>query len=165
MHWARLAPELPATVTIVRSWIMALSPALLGALDDPHQPPALVLRHRPRLHEADDVADLALVGLVVHLELGPAPHVAAVSRVLHQALDRDHDRFLHPIAHHLADPDLPAIALGRHEAAFSLSFWFSTVIRRASSRRPARILSGLSSCFIELRNRRLNSSVRSSWIR
>src|SRR5882762_6484957 len=42
------------------------------------------------------------------------------------------------------------------------SFSFSTVSSRAISRRLSRILSGLSSCFRELRKRRLNSSSRSS---
>src|SRR5580765_5367411 len=187
MHWARLAPELSATVTMVRSWIMSLRP-----FDDFHEPPALVLRDRARLHEAHEVADLALVLLVVDLELAPPANVTAVRRVLHQALDGNDDGLLHAVAHHPADPDLPAIACrhrlrhapstsstrGSSEAGdrarsaaandyafFSRSFSPSTVSRREISRRPSRILSGLSSCFIEFRKRRLNSSSRSSEIR
>src|SRR5437899_2141893 len=110
MHWARFAPELSATVTIVRSWIMAWAPGLPGALDELHEAPALVLGHGPGLHEADDVADLALVLLVVDLELLPPPHVAAHGGVLNESLD-GHDRGLvHAIAHHLAGAELPAIA-------------------------------------------------------
>src|SRR5262252_5346841 len=142
MHCARLAPELSATVTIVRSWIMSLRP-----FDECDEAPALVLRQRTRLHEADRVADLALVLLVVDLELRAAPHVAAVRLVLHQPLDRHHHRLVHAVADHLAYPGLAAVANRRHR--FGHTFWPSfsrrTVIRRAISRRPARILSGLSS--------------------
>src|SRR5262245_21577807 len=170
----------------------AWSPSL-RPLQHFHETPALVLRDRACLHEAHQIAHLALVLLVVDLELGPPAHVAAVRRVLHQALDGDHDGLLHPVAHHTADPDLPTIArrlrphhapshllaswrLGRAtdarahaplepQAFFSRSFSPSTVSNRAISRRPSRILSGLSSCFIELRKRRLNSSSLSSEIR
>src|SRR5262245_25064311 len=101
MHCARRAPELSATVSIVRSWIMIHStgprvpapvvPDLLGPLHELHETPALLLRQGPRLHEADDVPFLALVLLVVDLELAAPAHVAAVFRVLDQALDHDHD--------------------------------------------------------------------------
>src|SRR2546426_7079277 len=74
-----------------------------------HEPPALVLGDRARLHETHEVAHLALVLLVVDLELGPPTHVTTVRRVLHQALDGDHDGLLHAVADHPADPDLPAI--------------------------------------------------------
>src|SRR5262245_7050326 len=115
MHCARFAPELSATVTIVLSWItVSTSGALLRALDELDEPPALVLRHRPRLHEADRVADLALVRLVVNLELRAAADVAAVRGMLHQALDGDDDRRAHPVAHRLAHPKLSAIAYRRH---------------------------------------------------
>src|SRR5213083_3490330 len=98
MHWARLAPELSATVTMVRSWIMAGSPRRSSrALHDSHEAPPLVLRQRTRLGEPDDVADVTLVLLVVHLELLPAPHVSADRRMLHQTLDRDHDGLVHPV--------------------------------------------------------------------
>src|SRR5262245_7854499 len=133
---------------------------LLRLLHDLHETPALVLGDRPRLHEADRVADPALVLLVVHLELRPAPHVASVLRVLDQALDGHDDRLVHAIADHLAHAGLAAIALRGH--AFLPSFSRSTVSTRAISRRLSRILSGLSSCRMELRKRRLKSSSRSS---
>src|SRR5882672_8670981 len=125
MHWARLAPELSATVTMVRSWIM-FAPcwgrparsrpaprALAGALHESREAPALVLGQRTRLHEANDVPDAALVLLVVHLELLATAHVPPVGDVLHQALDGDDHGLLHAVAHHLAYAHFPAIAFGR----------------------------------------------------
>src|SRR5438046_6660342 len=114
MHWARFAPELSATVTIVRNWIMEMAPGLPGALDELHESPALVLGQRPGLHEADHVADLALVLLVMDFELLAPPHVAAHRGMPDQALD-GHDRgLLHAVAHHLAGAELSAIAFRRH---------------------------------------------------
>src|SRR5580765_5504509 len=134
MHWARFAPELSATVTMVLSWIISRpsasrpaswlrirrarrrpkpgqrSDGSLGPLDEPDEAPALVLRDRAGLHETDGVAHVTLVLLVVHLEFRPAADVAAVDRMLHQALDGDDDRLLHAIAHHLADSRLSAVA-------------------------------------------------------
>src|SRR5215510_3076711 len=121
MHWARFAPELSATVTIVRSWIIGMAPGLPGALDELHEAPALVLGHGPGLHEADHVTDLALVLLVVDLELLPPPHVAADRGVHDEPLDGDDHRLLHAIAHHLAGADLPAIAYRRHGVHAGLS--------------------------------------------
>src|SRR5262249_13155510 len=158
MHWARFAPELSATVTIVRSWIIGMAPGLPGALDELHEAPALVLGQGPGLHEADHVTDLAFVLLVVDLELLPPPHVAAHGGVLNQALDGHDHRLFHAIAHHLAGAELPAIANRRHgcrgacgRQRLARSFSLSTVSRRAISRRLSRILIGLSSCFIVFR--------------
>src|SRR5512140_449072 len=180
MHCARRAPELSATVSIVRSWIMVHSTGrgvrplvtgrtLLRPLHELDETPALVLRQGSRLHEADDVPFLALVLLVVHLELAAPAHVTLVLGVLHQALDHDHDRLVHLVGHHLADARLAATALlggfGSglrlgHHAVPPLLLLFSRAIsvsRRAMSRRVLRILSGLSSCRIELRKRCWNS--------
>src|SRR6516165_6324794 len=45
---------------------------LLGALsNDPDQPPALELGHRARFHDFNQVAEMGLVGLVVHMAYGP----------------------------------------------------------------------------------------------
>src|SRR5262249_40945613 len=101
MHWARFAPELSATVTMVRNWIMARSSRSSRPLDELQEAPPLVLGQRSRLHEADHVAHATLVLLVVHLEFLPATDVTAVRRVLHQALDGHHDRLVHPVAHDL----------------------------------------------------------------
>src|SRR5690242_10845752 len=118
MHWARRAPELSATVSIVRSWIMVHStgraqrPPVTGLLLRPlHEldgTPTLVLGQGPRLHEADDVPFLALVLLVVHLELAAPAHVTLVLGVLDQALDHDHDGLLHLVRHDLTDAHLAA---------------------------------------------------------
>src|SRR5256885_2623762 len=143
MHWARFAPELSATVTIVRSWIMNGS-RLPGALDELQESPALVLGHGPGLHEANHVTDLALVLLVVDLELLPPPHVAAHGGVLHEALDGHDDRLVHAIAHHLAGAGLPAIAYRRRRVSHGVqdrarpqrtarSFCFVTGSRRGIS--------------------------------
>src|SRR5262245_52843320 len=117
MHWARLAPELSATVTMVRSWIMRVPPwRSPGSFDDPDEPPPLVLGHRARLHEPDHVADAALVLLVVHLELLPTTHVAAEGGMLHEPLDGHDNSLVHAVAHHLAHAHLPSTAFrrGRH---------------------------------------------------
>src|SRR5512144_650716 len=108
MHWARFAPELSATVTMVLSWIMARSSRSPRPLDETEEAPPLVLGQRARLHEADDVSHAAFVLLVVHLELLPAAHIPAVRRVLHQPLDGHDCGLVHAVAHDLADTHLPA---------------------------------------------------------
>src|SRR5215831_21257039 len=101
MYWARFAPELSATVTMVRSWIIADSPERsLGALDEPHEAPPLVLRHRPRLHEADRIAHATFVLLVVHLELRALTDVTTHRRMLDEALDAHDHGLVHAVAHH-----------------------------------------------------------------
>src|SRR6187549_1113926 len=122
MHCALRAPELSATVSIVRSWIMVHSTGpiaapdtsgLLRPLHELDETPALLLRQGPGLHEADGVPFLALVLLVVNLEPGAPAHVALVHRVLDQALDHDHDRLVHLVRHDLADAQLaPSAFLG-----------------------------------------------------
>src|SRR6185369_1059833 len=135
----------------------------LGALHEFDEAPALVLGQGPGLHESNGVAHAAFVLLVVDLEPRPPPDVAAVRGMLDQALDRNHDRLVHTVADHFAQPDLAAMSSrGRR---FGHTFWPSfatwpsfppnTVRRRAISRRPCRILSGLSSCRMEFRKRRL----------
>src|SRR5262245_28480753 len=173
MHCARRAPELSATVSIVRSWIIVHSRgpfaapcrnlrSLLGPLHELDEPPALVLRHRARLHEADHVALFALVVLVVHLELAALADVPADRRVLDQTLDHHDARLVHLVRHDLADANLAATAVvGRaldlcgHPLVPPLAVLLcsSSVITRAMSRRVLRILSELSSCRIELRKR------------
>src|SRR6267142_1942256 len=64
MHWAFLAPELSATSSIVRGWIMAVGSASRGhARQDLPDAPALVLRERPSLFDQHPVAHLARIGL------------------------------------------------------------------------------------------------------
>src|SRR5258705_11358022 len=153
MHCALRAPELSATVSIVRSWIMVPSPGpraapgtsgLLRPLHELDETPALFLRQGPRLHEADGVPFLALVLLVVNLEPAAPAHVALVHRVLDQALDHDHDRLFHLVRHDLPDAHLAAAAvllfddcLGHH----AVPPFFRSVSTRAMSRRALRIFS------------------------
>src|SRR5688572_25858387 len=96
MHCTFLAPELSATSSIERGWIMGLR----RAGQDRADPPALVLAERTRLLDHHAVPDLALVAFVVRLELLRPPHDALVARVAVDALDLHHARLLHRVAHH-----------------------------------------------------------------
>src|SRR5258705_5836500 len=150
------------------------SPSALHALDEIEKPPAFVLAQGPCLHEADHVAHLAFVLLVVDFEPVPTAIVLAVGLVLHQSLDRDDDRLLHRVAHDLAGHHLPLTAARRFVLRHALTspepgslrmpFRCSVqmVRSRAMSRSFSRIETGFWSWRIELRNRRLKiSSVRS----
>src|SRR6185503_2637649 len=86
------------------------SSSALRAPDEIEEPPALLLAQGARLHEADHVAHLALVLLVVDLEPAPPADVLAVLRVLHQHLDRDDHRLLPGVAHDRSGHDLPPAA-------------------------------------------------------
>ena len=68
------------------------SPLGLGLGQDLAQTPALALRQRPRLLDANAVADLRGVGLVVRMEPARALDGPRVFRVLDAALDLDDDR-------------------------------------------------------------------------
>src|SRR4030088_863554 len=105
-----LAPLLSATSRTVVVWIMASS--LLRPDDDLGHAPALVLRHRPRLGDADGVAGLAGVGLVVRFVLLLLRHVLAVLAVLHAALDLHHHGLLHLVGEHHAHAALGRAARG-----------------------------------------------------
>src|SRR2546430_638142 len=102
MHRTSLAPLLSATLSRVSCWITSSAPAAsqraagpgslrsLGPLQDLDDPPALLLRLRTGLLDADAVADVEVVALVVHEELGRALHRLAVQRV-RLPLDHGHD--------------------------------------------------------------------------
>src|SRR5947209_18415092 len=89
---------------------------LLRLLDDLDDAPALVRRERPRLDDAHLVADRR-AALVVRHELRRAADVAAVLRVLDQAVNPDHAGLLHLVRRHDADllrrPPAPARLRGR----------------------------------------------------
>src|SRR3954466_8838314 len=91
MHRSSRAPVLSATRTLVSCWIMR-SP---GHLEDLGEPPALQLRQRPRLDDADEVAGLRLVLLVVCVELRRAADHLLVLRVRLDRVPADDDRFVH----------------------------------------------------------------------
>src|SRR3954453_7916436 len=75
------------------------------------QAPALRLRQRPRLDDADDVADVRGVLLVVRVELDAAPDHLLVPRVRLDHVDLDHDRLVHRVGHDDAAALLGATAL------------------------------------------------------
>src|SRR5258706_9276127 len=72
-----LAPELSATLSRVSCWTISLP----GLLHDLEQTPALLPRQGPRLGDPHEVADAALVLLVVDLELGALLDGLAVQAV------------------------------------------------------------------------------------
>src|SRR6185503_748975 len=84
------APVLSATRTLDSCWI-----TLLRHLEDLSEPPALRLRQRARLDDADDVAGLRLVLLVVGVELLRAPDDLLVLRVRLDRIDANDDRLVH----------------------------------------------------------------------
>src|SRR5918996_3978877 len=93
MHWTFLAPELSATSSMERGWIM-----LGHAAEDLADPPALLLGQRARLLDDDAVAHLARVRLVVRLQLLGHADDALVLGVAIHPLDLDHPRLLHGVA-------------------------------------------------------------------
>src|SRR5207244_5433384 len=94
MHCTRLAPELSATSSIERGWIMDSGCAAQDLAD----PPALLLRQGPGLLDQDAVADPALVGLVVRLQPLRRPDDTLVLRMAVHALGPYDERLLHCIA-------------------------------------------------------------------
>src|SRR5689334_5658566 len=126
MQRISLAPVLSATLSRDSCWIIGFSPGcragsrplqgeralpnwcwlLLGLLEHGHDAPALRGRQRTGLHDLDPVADAALVGLVVGLQLHGPAHDLAVERVLHAVLDGHDDGLVHLVAHHEALTDL-----------------------------------------------------------
>src|SRR5713226_6056309 len=114
MQATLFAPLLSATSSSVVVWIMALCLRLglgLGLDQDLGHPPALLLRQRPRLHDADLVAGLRRLLLVVALVLLLLGQVLAVLAVLHPALDLDHHRLRHLVGEDGPDPALRLPAL------------------------------------------------------
>src|SRR3954468_714215 len=124
MHNSSLAPVLSATRSRDSCWITTVSlqrrpasrPAVfpskanklaalgcsLRLLDDLHDAPALGGRQRSGLHDEHPVADAALVGLVVDLEVAGAPDDLAVESVLDAVLDDDDHGLVHLVADHQA---------------------------------------------------------------
>src|SRR5262249_16692676 len=99
MQSSSRAPVLSATRRRDSCWItrprLSLARASLGHLDDLGEPPGLCPRQRPRLDDADDVAHVRLVALVVRVELlRPADHLL-VARVHLHRLDTNDDRLVH----------------------------------------------------------------------
>src|SRR5437868_11952200 len=88
------APVLSAILRRDSCWIIE-SPRSPGGLHDLGEPPALRGRKRPRLDDADDVADLRGVLFVVRVELDAAPDDLLVALVRGDQVDLDDDRLVH----------------------------------------------------------------------
>src|SRR6476659_2431601 len=108
MHRISRAPVLSATRTLVSCWI-----TLLRHLEDLGEAPALRLRERARLDDADEVAGLRLVLLVVRVELRRAADHLLVLRVRLDRVNPDDDRLVHRRRDDDAAALLVAAALGR----------------------------------------------------
>src|ERR687896_1795882 len=91
MQSSSRAPVLSATLSRDSCWIIGL----LRLLDDLGEAPVLQLRERSRLDDADDVADLGRVGLVVRVELRRAADDLLVPPVRLDRVDLDDDRLVH----------------------------------------------------------------------
>src|SRR6056297_1193449 len=76
---------------------------LLGALDDFHHLPALVLRERTALGNTNGIAFVAVVCFIVRMHLARTANVLAVQRVLDQALQAHGDRLVHLVADNATD--------------------------------------------------------------
>src|SRR5215475_3606841 len=118
-----LAPLLSATSSTEVIWIMAAS-SLLGLLGGvavradldrarqrAEQPPALGLRHRARLDDLDQIADLGRVVLVVHVVLHAAGQELVEPAVADAADHRDGRRLVHVARRDGADDDAARAAL------------------------------------------------------
>src|SRR6266542_2855275 len=110
MQSSSRAPVLSATRSLDSCWITE-SPALFRGLQDLDEPPVLALRQRPRLDDADDVADLRLVLLVVRMELRRAADHLLVAPVRLHRVDLDDDRLVHRVGDDDAAPLLTPAAL------------------------------------------------------
>src|SRR6202165_5757411 len=119
MHRISFAPELSATLRRVSCWI-----TLSRLLHDLEQAPALLLGDRARLGDADQVADSALVLLIVDFELGALADGLAVETVGLGRADLDDDRLVHLVGDHRSEPDL-ALAAGLVFGRRRWGFWRS----------------------------------------
>src|SRR5438270_3208267 len=107
MTRSSFAPELSATLSRVSCWTICLLSRLRHDLDDA---PPLFLGQRTRLRDAHEVADAALVLLVVDLELGALAHRLAVEAVGFRRAHLDDDRLVHLVGDDVAQPDLAPAA-------------------------------------------------------
>src|SRR5712691_1364788 len=125
---------------------------LFRLLHNGHDPPALVARERPGLHDPDLVADLALVLLVVCFEPGRLLNVLLVLGVLLEGLDADDHGLIHLVAD---DGAGPRFAHGALRMVLTLNFSHVSNLsnaRMALKRPSRRARPGATPC---LRRRRL----------
>src|SRR5688572_2384741 len=159
MHISSRAPELSAATRRVLSWIIVLLSRCSfrrRAFDHAHQRPRLVPRQRPAFRDGDRIALAAFVLLVVRQQLGRAPDVFAVGRVLDQTLDLDRDGLVHLVA------DDGAGQRARCVAHFAFLCSFCTVFSRAILPRTFACWSGRDGCPLAAAMRRLNCSRRNA---
>src|SRR2546426_2432876 len=134
--------------------------ALLRALDDLDHPPPLQLRQRPRLHDADGVAQLR-APLIVGRDLLGAHDLLAVESVGEAAGQENRDGLLPLVAHH--DPGAELSLAPRPPPRLPHARFLSpsprSVFMRAISRPCARDCSGVvTASLARLNGRRQRSS-------
>src|SRR5712691_151162 len=108
MQRISLAPELSATLSRVSCWITGL----LRLLHDLEDAPANLLGDGLRFGDAHEVADAALVLLVVDLELCAPLHRLAVEPVGFRRAHLDDDRLVHLVGDDGAQADFALSARG-----------------------------------------------------
>src|SRR3954447_20365410 len=113
MHSTSLAPLLSATRSRDSCWITVLPPTSrfarsLGPLQHFDDTPALVLAEWPGLHDANLVADVGIVRLVVGVQPLRAHHELAVLGVTNAFDDRDDGGLVHLVGD---DKALPGLAV------------------------------------------------------
>src|ERR1700719_5223771 len=111
MQSISLAPELSATLSLVSCWINLL----LGFLHYFQQAPALLFGDGARFRDAHEVADPALVLLVVDLEPGALLDRLLVEPMRFGRADLDDDRLVHLVRDHRPQPDLSLTAIRRFD--------------------------------------------------
>src|SRR5262249_31414035 len=127
--------------------------------------PALLGGQRPRLDDADPVADATAVGLVVRLVARAALAELVVALVAYEALGEHAHRLVHLVGHH---PPVAPLAPGcRRRGSHRMPPGpavrsRSSVLTRASARRVSRIFIGFGSCAVARFRRRWNTSPISS---
>src|SRR5579872_651423 len=84
---------------------------LLRSLHDLDQTPALLLGERPAFHDLHEIADVALVLLVVRLEAFRLADDLLVHGMRNARLGDDDDRLLHLVGRDATDLDLAPAAL------------------------------------------------------
>src|SRR6266542_4316354 len=112
MHRSSRAPVLSATRRRVSCWITSDPSGSLRHLEDLGEPPALRLRERAGLDDADDVPGLGLVLLVMGVELRRAADHLLVLRVRLHGVDANDDRLVHRRGDDDASPLLLPATLG-----------------------------------------------------
>src|SRR6187549_3382374 len=117
------APVLSATRSLDSCWIIAL----LGLLEHLGEAPVLRLAQRPGLDDADEVAELRGVLLVVRVELRRAADDLLVPRVRLHRVDLDHDR----LVHRARDDNASALL-----ATTALALWLGEADDRLARGRP-----------------------------